>query len=129
MKLTLIRYSSTFNFGGATLGLLFINGNFECHTLEDEERIDIGLPKIMKETCIPRGTYKISLCTWGSLNDMYQKRYGNKHEGMLLLNNVPQFEGILIHCGVTDTDTEGCIIVGDKINNNIVEKAIIEESH
>ncbi len=52
MKLNLVRTQ----FGAdATNGILFINGVFECFTLEDEVR-DV---KVYGETAIPKGTYNI----------------------------------------------------------------------
>ena len=43
----------------ATNGLLFIDGIFECYTLEDQYQA----VKVMHETCIPEGTYPIKLRT------------------------------------------------------------------
>jgi len=48
----------------------------------------------------------------------YAKKYGNKHYGMLELQNVPNFQYILIHIGNFEKDTEGCILVGEGANSN-----------
>ena len=52
MKLELKRFSSQ---SDTTLGLLFVDGEFECFTLEDEYREE----KVKGETRIPAGTYKV----------------------------------------------------------------------
>lgn len=88
--------------GNATIGDLSVNGRFECLTLEDLERPN----KIPGETAIPKGTYQILLTM--------SPRF---HRVLPLLVNVPGFDGIRIHPGNTDKDTEGCILVGTGIVN------------
>jgi hypothetical protein len=129
MNITVARYSTTKDNKGSTLGLLYVNGKWECYTLEDEIRIDFGEPKVMGETAIPVGKYKVSLAAWGTLHETYAKRYPEFHKGMLMLNGVPQFEGILIHCGVNESNTEGCLIVGDSVNNNAIAYGELGLSH
>jgi len=79
------------------MGSLFINGLFECFTLEDIER-DV---KIKGRTAIAKGTYEIVV----TMSARFAKR-------LPLLLNVPNFEGVRIHSGNTSEDTEGCILVG-----------------
>ena len=107
MKLTVVRTQ----FGAdATNGLLFINGIFECFTLEDEVR-DV---KVHSESAIPLGEYKIKLRTVGGFHQKYTDRYGVAfHKGMLELQDVPNFQYILIHTGNTDQHTAGCLLVGE----------------
>ena len=107
MKLQVIRHQ----FGkDATNGLLFIDGVFECYTLEDEYR-DV---KVKHETCIPEGTYEIKLRNEGGFSNRYLGKYGEEfHKGMLHVQNVPGFEWILVHQGNTDEHTSGCLIIGD----------------
>jgi hypothetical protein len=93
----------------ATNGLLFIDGVFECYTLEDEYR-DV---KVMHETCIPEGEYDIIYRKVGGFHTKYTARYGAFHKGMLWLQDVPGFTYILIHSGNTDEHTSGCLIVGE----------------
>ena len=106
MKLQVVRTQ----FGtDATNGLLFVNGLFECYSLEDQYQA----VKVMHETCIPEGTYDIKFRTVGGFHEKYKKRYGNEHYGMLHLQDVPNFTYILIHAGNTDESTSGCLIVGE----------------
>ena len=93
----------------ATNGLLFIDGLFECYTLEDQYQA----VKVMHETCIPEGTYSIKLRTVGGFDKRYKAKYPELHRGMLWIQDVPGFEYILIHQGNTDEHTSGCLIVGD----------------
>ena len=115
MKLEVLRISSQQE---STLGLLFDITNsdrkFLCYTLEDEYR-EI---KVMHETRIPAGTYKITLRTWGGFHERYSKRFPEMHKGMLWIREVPNFEYILIHCGNDDDDTSGCLLVGDTQTSN-----------
>ena len=106
MKLQVVRTQ----FGkDATNGLLFIDGVFECYTLEDQYQS----VKVMHETCIPEGTYDIKFRKTGGFHAKYSARYKNAHYGMLHLQDVPGFTYILIHTGNTDEHTSGCLIVGE----------------
>ena len=106
MKLQVVRTQ----FGkDATNGLLFIDGIFECYTLEDQYQA----VKVMHETCIPEGTYDIEFRKTGGFHAKYSERYKNAHYGMLHIQDVPNFTYILIHTGNTDEHTSGCLIVGE----------------
>ena len=106
MKLDVVRTQ----FGeDATNGMLFINGVFECFTLEDEVRN----VKVHSETAIPLGEYEIKLRTEGGFHTKYTSRYGSMHKGMLWLQDVPGFTWILIHTGNTDQQTAGCLLLGE----------------
>ena len=108
MKLDVVRTQ----FGAdATNGLLFVDGKFECFTLEDQVREG---SKIMKETAIPLGEYEIKFRNIGGYDSKYRARYGTDwHNGMLELQDVPNFTYILIHTGNTDEHTAGCLLVGE----------------
>lgn len=121
MNIELKRYSAN---NESTLGLLFINGKFQCYTLEDEYRE----VKVMHETRIPEGSYNIVLAKWGNHHERYKLKFPEIHKGMLLLENVPNFTGILIHMGNTDDHTSGCILLGNTANNNQQADGFIGES-
>ena len=42
--------------------------------------------------------------------------------GMLEVCDVPNFKYILLHCGNTDEDTAGCLLLGDTQENNNIKK-------
>jgi hypothetical protein len=115
MELEVLRFSSQ---SDSTNGLLFdvTDGerHFLCYTLEDEHRDK----KVMSETRIPAGTYRITLRTVGGFHGRYSKKYGDMHKGMLWVRNVPNFEYILIHTGNTDEHTAGCLILGNSQQTN-----------
>lgn len=94
MDLLLKRIDKTKN---STIGQLYVDGKFECYTLEDVER-DV---KIKSETAISKGVYDVKI------------NFSNRFKKQLpILINVPNFEGVRIHPGNTNHDTEGCILVG-----------------
>lgn len=105
MKIEVKRLHRTQN---STIGELTIDGKFECYTLEDTER-DV---KIKGETAIPKGTYKVII------------NQSNRFKKLLpLLINVPNFEGVRIHPGNSNHDTEGCILVGMNRSSDYITKS------
>ena len=122
MDIEVFRYSSGKN---DTLGLMFIDSDFQCYTLEDEYRSE----KVFGETRIPAGCYALRVRDEGGFHNKYLKKFGDKfHKGMLELVDVPNFKYVLIHIGNNDDDTAGCLLVGDSANNNKVEDGFISNS-
>ncbi len=94
----------------SSLGKLFIDGQFECWTLEDRYRQG---EKVHGKTRIPSGRYRVQLRREGGFHTNYLARYNEPwHQGMLHVRDVPGFEYILIHVGNSHDDTEGCLLVG-----------------
>ena len=102
MLLTLKRFEYGSNY---TIGRLYIDGVYHCFTLEDKVREVAGQPveqwKIPGETAIPVGEYNVVL----DFSTHFQKTLPH-------ILNVPGYEGVRIHPGNTDKDTEGCILLG-----------------
>ena len=94
----------------ATISKVAVDSRFVCFGLEDEFREE----KVVGETRIPDGNYRITLRTEGGFHERYSKRFREFHRGMLHIRNVPNFQFILIHCGNTDEDTKGCLLVGSQ---------------
>ena len=93
-----------------TISRVSIDGKFNCFGLEDEYREE----KVASETRIPAGTYQVGLRTVGGHHNRYKVRFEDIHKGMLHILDVPNFKYILIHCGNTDEDTAGCLLVGSQ---------------
>lgn len=99
MEIKLVRKEFT---DKSTIGELYVNGKFQCYTLEDKDRkLESGGKKEYAKTAIPRGTYNVV----NSFSNRFQKYLPE-------LQNVPQFAGIRIHPGNTADHSEGCILVG-----------------
>ena len=105
---------------GYTIGRLSINGKYFCDTLEDSDRglsssmsLDVLKKKKLPHiTAIPTGRYQITMDVISprfSKSKFYQQ-FGEGRVPRLL--NVPAYQGVLIHCGNTAKDTDGCILVG-----------------
>jgi hypothetical protein len=92
---------------GCTLGALYVDGEFECFTLEDVVRevpqLAVEKWKVADETAIPSGTYDVIV----DMSAHFQKL-------LPLLQKVPGFDGVRIHSGNVAADTEGCILVGKR---------------
>jgi hypothetical protein len=119
MKIDVKRFADN---NDTTLGIFYIDGIFECFTVEDQEQ---KIKKVKGETRIPNGTYQISLRAEGGYHNRYTKKYGSMHKGMLCIHNAPnwkiinnnmEFQYILIHTGNTDEHTMGCLLLNDAVS-------------
>ncbi len=120
MELTLKRFSGA---DESTLGLIFVQENFFCYSLEDQH----NEPKIPGETRIPAGEYEIKFRNEGGMLTRYKKRF-DWHNGMLWLQDVPGFRFIYLHVGNKDDDSDGCILVGDGQVQNVTERGQVTSS-
>lgn len=124
MKLLLTRTEKNKH---STMGILSIDGIFFCNTLEDTDR---GLKqtdsiehiedvKVFGETAIPTGTYEVDMDT---VSPKFKDReWAKPYEGKLpRLVDVPGFEGILIHIGNSEQDSLGCVLVGEKSGDKLI---------
>ena len=102
-----------------TIGRLYVEGDLFSNTLEDPVR-DYSDPnyKVYGKTAIPYGRYRIAMVH----SPKFSKRYGGRK--VPLLNNVPDFTGILIHSGNTAEDTDGCILVGKNTQRGRVTSSL-----
>ena len=111
-----------------TIGKLSIDGKYFCDTLEDTVRdlnkngkFDNGEKKVPGATAIPYGRYEVTLKVRSPRYSKIKKYMDFCGAYMPRLLKVVDFEGILIHSGTTEKDTDGCILVGQ---NKIVGKLI-----
>ena len=115
MELTLKRIAKKDTY---TIGKLYVNDEYFCDTLEDKDRgltsdmslEDIKKIKVYGQTAIPTGRYRVVM----NMSARFKKI-------MPQILNVPGFDGIRIHSGNTDADTQGCVLLGQ---NKVVGKVI-----
>lgn len=106
-----------------TIGSLYIDGVYFCDTLEDKVRdinkngtFDGEEKKVMGLTAIPYGEYPVIV----NFSPKFKRNLPR-------LGGVPHFDGILIHRGNTDTDSSGCILVGEnKVKGKVINSTAYE---
>lgn len=124
-----IKVKRIYNCDKYCIGKLYVDGQYQCDTLEDTDRgldnnmslAEIKAKKVYEKTAIPTGQYKINL-------NKVSPRFGNNsfYKAVCLgklpyIENVPGYEGVLIHCGNTEADTAGCILVGyNKVKGKVI---------
>ena len=114
-----------------TIGNLYIDGVWYCNTIEDKDRgltQDMPLDEIKKikvksQTAIPKGKYRVTLNVISP--KFYKKTYYKNFCGGRVprLIDVPGFEGVLIHKGLNENSSAGCIIVGLNLIKGCVIKS------
>jgi hypothetical protein len=95
---------------GYTIGRMSLNGEYFCDTLEDTDRglsnsmqeSEILAKKVKGQTAIPTGKYDVILT--------FSPRFKRV---LPLLLSVKGYEGVRVHAGNTNKDTEGCLLVGE----------------
>lgn len=108
----------------STEGNLYVNNKWFCNTIEDVVRAEPGKwrseLKVYAQTAIPYGRYPV-LVTWSN-------RFKRLLTGVF---NVPDFEGIRIHNGISELSSAGCIIVSykdDDANHKLInDKAAMND--
>jgi hypothetical protein len=92
----------------AVLGKLLVDGNVVCDTLEN------------KDTLIPCGTYKLSVCDSPKFKRQLALVYNDE---------VPASRGIRIHAGNRAESSRGCILVGfGRVNDTITHSKAAESA-
>lgn len=106
----ILKLSRIFKGDKYTIGKLYTDGIYFCDTIEDVVRTI----KIKHETAIPIGKYQVII----TRSERFKK-------DMPLLLNVPNFDGIRIHSGNTESDTSGCILVGEnKVKGQVINSRL-----
>jgi hypothetical protein len=108
----------------STIGTLALDGKFFCWTIEDAFKAQ----KEAGTTRIPPGLYEIKLRQEGGMTKRYYDRFPDMHQGMLWLQDVPEFSWVYIHTGNKASHSEGCILVGDSANNNAIGDGFVGAS-
>ena len=91
----------------STLGKLYVDGEYECETLE--------LPWLDNQksiSCIPEGKYNIRI---RSADESRSYKYNH-----LIVNEVPNRSYILFHIGNNTSNSKGCILTGQTRKKNFV---------
>lgn len=111
---------------GYTIGRLFINNEYFCDTLEDTDRglsstmqvNEILAKKVKAQTAIPTGKYDVILT--------FSPRFKRV---LPLLLSVKGYEGVRVHAGNTNKDTEGCLLIGEnKVKGQVLNsRATLEK--
>lgn len=115
MELRLVREKTQ---NGATRGVLFVDGVFECFTLEDPVREQPDVPvaewKVQGDTAIPSGRYRVNVTPSARFKRLLPELVG-----------VPGFSGIRIHPGNWAANTQGCILPGLGLSKAMVTNSAI----
>ena len=108
-KINLLLIRDTFT-DKSTIGKLYLNGELMCDTLENP-----WLDNQRNISCIPAGQYDVRL--------RLARESATRDYLHLLVKEVPNRNYILFHIGNTAKDTQGCILVGLKRQQDFVSNS------
>lgn len=101
----------------STQGKLYVNGVYLADTLEPTDRglhggmteTQIADIKINGKTAIPAGIYPVTL------------KYSPRFKRVLpTIEDVKCFDGVRIHAGNSYQDTAGCVLLGERVQKDII---------
>lgn len=125
MNFILQRYSDN---GKSTQGILLEKGVkavFFSHALEDEHR-DV---KVSGETRIPAGFYELKIRKEDTvLTIKHRASYGSWFKYHIEITGIKNFTGVYVHAGNSEKHTEGCLLLNDTANNNMIEEGEMSRS-
>lgn len=108
-----------------TIGRVYVDGEPMFYSMEDTDRAlygcmtekEVRAIKVKGKTAIPYGAYRVGF--------QMSPRFGRQ---MLSVFGTVGFEGIRIHAGNTEKDTEGCLLFGmSKTKTSILQSKIAIE--
>lgn len=119
MDFILQRYSDN---GKSTQGILLEKTSgkpvFFSYVMEDEHR-DV---KVAGETRIPAGFYELKIRKEDTvLTIKHRASYGAWFKYHIEVTGIKNFSGVYVHSGVSEKHTEGCLLLNDTANNNMIE--------
>jgi len=97
---------------------------FQGYTLEDQ----FQLTKVPKETRIPAGIYNVDIQKTETPKTLQYRAKYPWFKNHLEIKNVKDFVGVYIHIGNSDADTDGCLLLGDNADNNVIGPGSISNS-
>lgn len=112
-----------------TFGELYINNKYFCDTLEPVDRgltkempiNQIKAIKVPNRTAIPTGKYNISYAIISPKYSQIKWYYDYCQGKMPRLLDVPAFDGVLVHPGNFVGDTQGCLLLGKRNKDQLVD--------
>lgn len=125
LEFLLQRYSDD---GDSTLGLMLLLGGakpvLQGYTLEDEERS----VKVAGETRIPARRYELRLRRELTPKTIAYRKLYSWFEWHIEIVDVDGFVACYVHIGNKDKDTDGCVLLADMANNNVITDGLISGS-
>jgi len=124
-----IKVERIYNNSNYCISHIYVDGEYVCDGIEDTDRMlnnEMTLGEIMKikvprKTAIPTGKYRLTLNVVSPKFQKYKYYMFFCSAKMPRVLNVPGYEGILIHKGVDQNSSAGCLIVGyNKIKGKVI---------
>ena len=125
----LVNVKRIFNNNNYCISHIYVDGEYICDGIEDTDRMldqSMSISEIMKikvprKTAIPTGKYRLTLNIVSPKFQKYKYYMFFCSAKMPRVLEVPGYEGILIHKGVDQNSSAGCLIVGyNKIKGKVI---------
>ena len=117
MTMALIKVERYSHNPDCEISKVYVRDEFFCYAIEDASRP----VKIQNETCIPLGTYDLGTRFSPHFSPIF-------NHDMIWVQNVPDYEFVLIHHGNTILDTDGCLLVGQTVGTLQTADGVVRDA-